>query len=476
MDESPFPFAEKGEWVGHWWLPENPDNRVAGTLIYDGEGALNLKLDNHFDGYNPGEVGEVHEDEHGNISRTVRSKDLLISYDVIYGVADGADITIMDAVDKSPVMPWGRIGENYISNCRISAEKLILGKHLETKDSKVFGGLRVSVDNLGFWYLSAEEKKEIDFEGRYIELCNVNEIEASDGDDLFCRILVNDGVSLEEGLEEAHVIQNFISFVTNQPSGIVWLQLEDAEDVSNSDNKCVSIICSRMKIGKGYRWVGSNSDARLVSEAFPFAESLAEWFKLVADARAAVNMVIAIQLEDMPFIENDLLAVTGAAEVLHRNLNIRSHMYDAAEYKKMKKEIMNVVPAWYKETAMSNLRNDPSLRIRLIDLADSVDKDSILYLVPDVEYWAKKTVKARNDLTHKGVAPKQSADELLAIVDATKAIIRLAIMDRLGVSKEYQNEIVKNYRQYITAARRAGEWLTPPPEEVTEETQNNTNA
>lgn len=49
-------------------------------------------------------------------------------------------------------------------------------------------------------------------------------------------------------------------------------------------------------------------------------------------------------------------------------------------------------------------------------------------------------------------------------------------MDRLGVSKEYQNEIVKNYRQYITAARRAGEWLTPPPEEVTEETQNNTNA
>ena len=475
MDESPFPFAEKGEWVGHWWLPENPDNRVAGTLIYDGEGGLNLKLDNHFDGYNPDEVGEIDEDESGNLGRLVRDKDLIF-YDVIYGVADGINITIMDAMDKSPWKPWGRIGKNYISNCKISAEKLILGRHVENKDSKVFGGLRVSVDNLGFWYLSAEEKKEIDFEGRYIELCNVNEIEASDGDDLFCRILVNDGVSLEEGLEEAHVIQNFISFVTNQPSGIVWLQLEDAEDVSNSDNKCVSIICSRMKIGKGYRWAGSNSDARLVSEAFPFAESLAKWFKLVADARAAVNMVMAIQLEDMPFIENDLLAVTGAAEVLHRNLNIRSHMYDAAEFKKMKKEIMNVVPAWYKETAMSNLRNDPSLRIRLIDLADSADKDSILYLVPDVEYWAKKTVKARNDLTHKGVAPKQSADELLAIVDATKAIIRLAIMDRLGVSKEYQNEIVKNYRQYITAARRAGEWLTPPPEEITKEKQNNTDA
>lgn len=476
MSDSPFPFAKKGEWAGHWWLPKNPNKKVTGTLIYDGKGGLNLKLDNHFDGYNPADVGEVRKDEHGNISRTVRSKDLLISYDVIYGVADGVDITIMDARDMSPIRFWRRAGVSYVSDCKINAEKLVLGRHIESKDNKVFGGLRISVDNLGFWHLLEEEKKEIDFGGRRIELCNMNEIEVSDGSDLFCRVLVDDDISLEEALEEARVIQNFVSFIVNQDSGIVWLQLEGAEDVSNSDNKCVSIICSRMKIGKGYRWVGSNSDARLVSEAFPFAESLAKWFKLVADARAAVNMVMAIQLEDMPFIENDLLAVTGAAEVLHRNLKIRSHMYDIAEFKKMKKEIINVVPAWYKETAMSNLRNDPSLRIRLIDLAESVDKDSILYLVPDVEYWAKKTVKARNDLTHKGVAPKQSADELLAIVDATKAIIRLAIMGRLGVSKEYQNEIVKNYRQYINAARRAGEWLTPPSEEITEETQNNTNS
>lgn len=469
MNESPFPFAKKGEWDGYWWLPENPDNKVAGTLIYDGEGGLNLKLDNHFDGYNPADVGEVRKDEHGNISRTVRSKDLLISYDVIYGVADGVDITIMDARDMSPIRFWRRAGVSYVSDCKINAEKLVLGRHIESKDNKVFGGLRISVDNLGFWHLLKEEKKEIDFGGRHIDFCNVNEDEVPDRGNLFCRVLVDGGISLEEALEESRVIQNFVSFVVNQDSGIVWLQLENTGDFSNSDNKCVNVIYSEMNIGDGYGMGGIFSDAQLFSKAFPFAESLAKWFELVACARAAVNMVMAIQLEDMPFIENDLLAVTGAAEVLHRNLNIRSHMYNAAEFKKMKKEIMNVVPDWYKETAMSNLRNDPSLRVRLMDLAGLVHKDNILYLVPDVEYWAKKTVKARNDLTHKGVAPKQSAEELLAIVDATKAIIRLAIMGRLGVSKEYQNEIVKNYRQYINAARRAGEWLTPPPEEITEE-------
>lgn len=476
MNVSPFPFVEKGEWVGHWWLPENPDNKVAGTLIYDGEGGLNLKLDNHFDGYNPDEVGEVRQDEQGNISRIVRSKDLLISYDVIYGVADGVDITIMDARDMSPIRLWRRTGSSYASDCKIKAEKLILGRHVENKDNKVFEGLRISIDNLGFWHSLGKEKKENDFEGKHVELCNVNELEVSDGSDLFCRVLVDDGISLEEALEEARVIQDFVSFVTNQASGIVWLQLEGAGDVSSSDNKCVNIIYSPMKIGEGYGWVGNISDAQLASKAFPFVDSLVKWFDLVSRARAAVNMVMAIQLEDMPFIENDLLAVTGAAEVLHRNLKIRPHMHDAAEFKKMKKEIMNVVPDWYKETVMSNLRNDPSLRIRLMDLAKSADEDSVLYLVPDVEYWAKKTVKARNDLTHKGVAPKQSADELLAIVDVTKTIIRLVILERLGVSKEYQNEIVKNYRQYINVARRAGEWLTPPVEEITEEKQNNTDA
>ena len=111
MNESPFPFAEKGEWVGHWWLPENPDNKVAGTLIYDGEGGLNLKLDNHFDGYYPNGLGDIRKDENGNLFRVraVRSKDYLNSYDVIYGVADGVDITIMDAMGKSYTKTQGRI-------------------------------------------------------------------------------------------------------------------------------------------------------------------------------------------------------------------------------------------------------------------------------------------------------------------------------------------------------------------------------
>lgn len=470
MNESPIPFAEKGEWVGHWWLPENPDNKVAGTLIYDGKGGLNLKLDNYFDGYNPDELGDIRKDEHGNLFRVVTSKDYLISYDVIYGVADGINITIMDAMDKSPLRPWGRIGKNYICNCRISAEKLILGKHLENKDSKVFGGLRVSVDNLGCWD-SLEGSQEFKFSalGKSVEICGFGSSEKPNQRGSFCQIISGEGFSLQEALEDVKAIQNFISFVVNQFSGIVWVQLQ-------VDNEYLDLLFLPVKIGVGTEVAHGKFDTELTSKAFPIDISLSKWFELVNRAQAAINMVIAMQFEKMPFIENDLLMVTMTAEVLHRNLKLGGRPYVNNEFKLMREKLLEVAPDGYKEMIKSSMRNEMTLRQRLVSLADFVGEDLISALIPDVEYWAKETTKARNYLTHEGKVKNQSVEELIAIVDVTKAVVLLSVMQCLGVSAEHQKTIVSRHRPFIKAVLHAGEWLTPPPEEVTEETQNNTDA
>ena len=470
MNESPFPFAEKGEWVGHWWLPENPDNKVAGTLIYDGEGGLNLKLDNHFDGYNPDEVGEVRQDEHGNISRIVRSKDILISYDVIYGVADGVDITIMDARDMSPIRLWRRTGSSYASDCKINAEKLILGRHVENKDSKVFNGFRVSVDNLGCWdSLEGGQKFKFSALDKSVEICGVGSSEKPNQRGPFCQIISGEDFSLHEALEEVKVIQNFISFVVNQFSDIVWMQLQVG-------NEFLDLLFLPVKIGVGTEVARGKFDAELTSSTFPIDISLSKWFELVNRAQAAINMVIVMQFEKMPFIENDLLTVTMTAEVLHRNLKLGGRPYVNKEFKLMREKLLDAAQDGYKEMIKSSIRNELTLRQRLVGLADFVGEDLISALIPDVEYWAKETTKARNYLTHEGRVKNQSVEELIAIVDVTKAVVLLSVMQCLGVSAEHQKIIVSRHRQYINAARRARDWLTPPPEEVTEETQNNTNA
>lgn len=389
---------------------------------------------------------------------------------MIYGVADGINITIMDAMDKSPLRPWGRIGKNYICNCRISAEKLILGKHLENKDSKVFGGLRVSVDNLGCWD-SLEGSQEFKFSalGKSVEICGFGSSEKSNQRGSFCQIISGEGFSLQEALEDVKAIQNFISFVVNQFSGIVWVQLQ-------VDNEYLDLLFLPVKIGVGTEVARGKFDTELTSKAFPIDISLSKWFELVNRAQAAINMVIAMQFEKMPSIENDLLMVTMTAEVLHRNLKLGGRPYVNNEFKLMREKLLEVAPDGYKEMIKSSMRNEMTLRQRLVSLADFVGEDLISALIPDVEYWAKETTKARNYLTHEGKVKNQSVEELIAIVDVTKAVVLLSVMQCLGVSAEHQKTIVSRHRPFIKAVLHAGEWLTPPPEEVTEETQNNTDA
>ena len=178
----------------------------------------------------------------------------------------------------------------------------------------------------------------------------------------------------------------------------------------------------------------------------------------------------------MPFVENDLLMATMTAEVLHRNLKLGGKPYDNQEFKLMREKLLEVAPDGYKEMIKSSIRNELTLRQRLVSLADFVGEDLISTLIPDVKYWAKETTKARNYLTHEGKAKNQSVEELMAIVDVTRTVVVLSVMRCIGVSAEYQKIIVSRHRQYNNAARCAGEWLTPPPEEITEEKQNHTDA
>lgn len=471
MNESPFPFAEKGEWVGHWWLPENPGNRIFGTLRYDGRGNIELKLEGFFGGRNIADVGKVTIDDQGNIARTVRSRDLRISYDIIYGVSDGKEITIFNAEDKSSIKNTRWCGvNNSVGNCRISADFLILGQHVRNTEDKLFDGLRVSVDNLGCWD-SLEGGQEFKFSalGKSVEICGFGSSEKPNQRGPFCQIISGEGFSLQEALDEVRAIQNFISFVVNQFSGIVWVQLR-------TGNECLDLLFLPVKIGVGTGVARGKFDAELTSNAFPIDIALSKWFELVNRAQAAINMVITMQFEKMPFIENDLLMVTMTAEVLHRNLKLGGRPYVNKEFKLMREKLLEAAPDGYKEMIKSSIRNELTLRQRLVGLADFVGEDLISALIPDVEYWVKETTKARNYLTHEGKVKNQSVEELIAIVDVTKAVVVLSVMRYIGVSDEYQKIIVSRHRQFIKAVLHAREWLTPPSEEITEEKQNNTNA
>ena len=85
-----------------------------------------------------------------------------------------------------------------------------------------------------------------------------------------------------------------------------------------------------------------------------------------------------------------------------------------------------------------------------------------MQLVPDVDHWAKRTARARNDFAHEGRTPNHSIDELDAIVGATTAVVILNILHELGLSAERQRQIVREHPQLRMVCQKAGEWLVAP--------------
>ena len=82
--------------------------------------------------------------------------------------------------------------------------------------------------------------------------------------------------------------------------------------------------------------------------------------------------------------------------------------------------------------------------------------------MPDVDRWARRATRARNDLAHDGGTPNHSIEELIAIVDVTTAVVILNVLHELGLPAEQQREIVQEHPQLRATARSAREWLVVP--------------
>ena len=76
------------EYKGLWWLPERPENKIAGIISFDGE-RITLEL-----------LGLLREDT-GSRSREWFHPDLIL------GIAEGKYITLYLTLERHSTIPWG---------------------------------------------------------------------------------------------------------------------------------------------------------------------------------------------------------------------------------------------------------------------------------------------------------------------------------------------------------------------------------
>jgi hypothetical protein len=65
-------------------------------------------------------------------------------------------------------------------------------------------------------------------------------------------------------------------------------------------------------------------------------------------------------------------------------------------------------------------------------------------------------------LAHEGKTPNHPIEELIAVVEVTKAVVILNLLHELGLPAERQREIVRDHPQLRATASTAREWLVAP--------------
>lgn len=194
----------------------------------------------------------------------------------------------------------------------------------------------------------------------------------------------------------------------------------------------------------------------------PFNEIIPRWCEVRERLHASTALILALRYAPAEYVESRLLMAAGAAEALHRALGIEERPMPNAEFVRMREAMLAVAPEGQRERLKAAIRNDVTLRDRLQALAARPDKQAVSELVPDLERWAGRTVKARNDLAHKGSTPSHSIEELVAVVEATTGVVVLNLLHEIRMPADRQQAIVREHPELRSIARWAkAELMTP---------------
>ena len=481
---------EAVEWAGLWWLPDDPGKQIPGILRYDGEGKSSLSLigafeDRIFSTVAPGVMEELEG------ART---------WDVIHGVAERCEVTLFGCVPtRSPRTMFARVESPDTQT--VSATIAVIGAHVSGEEDVAFAAAEVSVEDLALWAASSVfagsigthdgkpdgtgavsvkpvEAQTVTVNGTEYSLVHTHTLPFFDRrrgrtvgrmqDTASIRVCQADPFTLRAALDAASLIQDLIALATHRAAGVIWLQLEVAGTETVLPNglplprRRANVLYSPVASGKHDEKGVDPDRVFFTCQALPFEDVMPRWCEAHDRLQAATNMILGLRYAPARFIENNLLTAVGAAEVLHRGLHIDEKPIPEVEFKAIRNAMLDQAPEECRDRFKASIRNTPTLRDRLLALAARPAQEAIMQLVPDVDHWAKRTARARNDLAHEGRTPDHSIDELDAIVGATTAVVILNILHELGLSAERQRQIVREHPQLRVASRKASEWLAVP--------------
>lgn len=188
-----------------------------------------------------------------------------------------------------------------------------------------------------------------------------------------------------------------------------------------------------------------------------FAGAMGAWLRAHETLGTACDLYFGNLVAPPRFLETRFIVHCQAAEALHAQRFPNLRMTREDHERRMKRVLDALTPddqAWVGLAIRSS--NQKSLRDRVAELARNAPA-SVQEIIGDVDVFAERVVRRRNDVTH-GASLGGAVDELLALNEKLRLLLHAHFMRELGLNVDAVDALIAGSRIIRSARHFAAAW------------------
>jgi len=449
---------ERREFEGYWWIPESKDRKVPGTLEFDPDDGITLKL-----------LTTLEDD--GNIPSVDATA---TRYDRILGKStDDDDITLLNCVLSEGSGIGGTQTEQY------QATQLLIG-HCFTNSAE-FSRLQVKSELIDAW----AERNATSFESSVFDRADGEapvkgkagdtfEIKAETPEVLKAEIdcgtvelkhnistnirrrgggeitdkcffevdFESDSESRETLLNYAKKIEDFISLALGEEC---WA--EELIAIGRDDQTEIEILYPPQDTPKPASKIHPYKTNFILPDISENYEPVIKnWFRITEKYSQSLNLYFSTRYQSRMYMNNKFFSLVQAIEVYHRrNEEFEGVYIDPDDFESYYDDLCNTIKSDFDNSFKQHLKNgtfeyanEYSLAKRMKYIVEDITE--ILEDIPlEFESNIRPIVNARNNLTHEGDAGV-SNNQLYEFSLILKALFETLILIETGIDKDHIQE------------------------------------
>jgi hypothetical protein len=463
---------EPVEHTGVWWLPEQPQHVVSGTLYFDPSEGIDLKLVGTF-----GSLPDLNQDHRPDIILGATTSGKLVT--LHHNVRTGFRLVMPGVPSASYRSAVAFFGHHFAASEQLRFRTLSLAyPHLAEWTGLSGFSITHSVDEAEHWIgatlaYSFPDALPAAIPGAELKL----DYESSQDGDLRTSVLLNQRTFFKVTVSEPtdfstlwsqyrHPIENFLTFAVGTPvrpteafltadgvthpsrSGphpkkIEVLKPSRAADIADKPRHRSDMLFTLEDIGNS------------------FGPALTTWMTKAQHLEPVYNLYFGLRYATRLYLENQLLAVAQALEVLHRR-TVGGQMLPDPEFALLQQRLSDALPdtldGELREAFQLKLRyfNEVGLRRRIRDLLSGLESATEV-AIPHSGRFVDRLVTARNFLTHFDRSLEQRAptgEGLYLVVRQAMFLLELRLMLELDMATDLVERIARRNERYL----QLGHW------------------